>query len=61
MRHLDMLALIAEVFADVDTFTILQCQSCGSESEDEDDLCCDDPNIQSVSLDQDGEELYGGF
>lgn len=60
MRSLDMIALNMEA-DETNTITILQCQSCGTDTEDEDDLCCEDPNIQSVSLDEDGEELYGEF
>lgn len=60
MRDLNMLELGMEA-DETNSITILQCQSCGTETEDEDELCCEDPNIHSINIDEDGEELYGEF
>lgn len=60
MIDLDMLEFGMEA-DETNSITILQCQSCGTETEDEDDLCCEDPNIHSINIDEDGEELYGEF
>jgi len=59
MRELDMLEFKEE--DESYTTTILQCQNCGIEVEDEDELCCDDPDHETVNLDQYGEELEYEF
>lgn len=59
MRDLDMLFEQGE--DESNTITILQCQTCGSEVVDEDENCCDEPSIEVVSLDQDGDALEYEF
>lgn len=43
------------------TTSIMQCQNCGSEVEDDEELCCDDPQHEMIHLDQDGDELEYEF
>lgn len=59
MKDIDM--LFRDLEDESNTITILQCQNCGSEVEDEDECCCDEPTITAVSIDQDGDELSYGF
>lgn len=60
MRDTDLLGFMDEE-SESYTTTILQCQACGSEVEDDEELCCDEPEIETVSLDEDGGELEYEF
>lgn len=59
MRDLDTMEFMTE--DDGYSMTILQCQSCGSEVEDDDELCCDEPDHESITIDQDGDTMEYGF